>query len=238
MDRHSHHHTHQHTPSHTITHHHTPSHTISQRTDGRHKENAAARLHVWHRPLRQQKRCFHVDLKDLVPALLVRLHAVSTSATRPHKPWLPRILTFRVGPNTGFAAAFETRMSMRPNRVTACSISAFRSAAAPTWHVTPDTASPLACISCTVRCTFASLRLLTTTCAPSSPSRCAIARPIPSVDAVTIATRPTSRRAAMPPACRLLHRSPPLEHSDVTLSISTSQSTMIHHHRLPSSIKE
>lgn len=56
--------------------------------------------------------------------------------------------------------------------------SRFLSSAFPTWHTVPTTLSPSPCSVATARSTFCCFRLLTTTCAPSSARRRAMAKPI------------------------------------------------------------
>uniref|UniRef100_A0A0A9E5A8 Dehydrogenase/reductase SDR family member 2 n=1 Tax=Arundo donax TaxID=35708 RepID=A0A0A9E5A8_ARUDO len=112
----------------------------------------------------------------------------------------------------GFAAAFETSISMCPKFLTAVSMRCLRCWASETWQTAPTAVIPLALSPSTASFTFFCLREEMTTAAPSRPRRSAMARPIPCVDAVTTAPFPSSRRhltsiagrASSSPLCRLL----------------------------------
>ena len=114
-------------------------------------------------------------------------------------------LTSITGPMTGFVAAFETRMSTLPNvssvwkknfninseiyfhqksstimctTIITWLIRRFRSSSLATWQTIPTASIFNLFNSPKDFCTFCSLRLEMTTCAPSSPRRLAIANPI------------------------------------------------------------
>src|SRR3989454_333413 len=87
--------------------------------------------------------------------------------------------------------ALLTRMSTRPNRCLAASTNRSASSRITASATTPRTAPPRASSSLAERWSRSASRPETTTAAPSSASNVAIARPMPRLPPVTIATRPS-----------------------------------------------
>ncbi len=103
-----------------------------------------------------------------------------------------------VNPVAGWVSAFAallTTMSIAPNRLTAASTSASTPASSPMCTGTPSASPPIACNAAAVDAQASDLRLATTTFAPAHTNPSAIARPMPRVPPVTIATRPVRSKS-------------------------------------------
>ena len=94
-----------------------------------------------------------------------------------------------IGNASGFAALFTT-MSIPPKCSAVAAASAATCSTSPTWVGTAYAEPPAAVISSTVDSHASAFRLATTTCAPSDANPSEIARPMPLLPPVTIATRP------------------------------------------------
>ena len=91
----------------------------------------------------------------------------------------------------GLIPALLTNTSIRPHRSTTLSMKEGISSHWPTWQAIPTAAEPVADVTSAATVSQSScFLLLTTTVAPAPASPSAIARPMPFVEPVTIATRP------------------------------------------------
>ena len=100
------------------------------------------------------------------------------------------------GPNTGLVAALLTMMSMPSKCSTVRAATAWASAGFPMFATIPTTVLPSACSAFTAASTCSALRLEMATLAPARASVVAIARPMPRVPPVTMATLPSRRSRA------------------------------------------
>ena len=91
----------------------------------------------------------------------------------------------------GLMPALLTSTSMRPKRSTTFSTKPGMASQSPTWQARPSTSPPVAeRISSATRSQSSCLRELTTTEAPAADSPSTMARPMPLVEPVTMATLP------------------------------------------------
>ena len=94
------------------------------------------------------------------------------------------------GPRYGFTAALLTKMSMPPHSAMVWSTRLCRSSLRAMWHGITAASPPLARIDAATASHASALRLDTTTLAPCSARRSAMARPMPLLEPVTMATLP------------------------------------------------
>lgn len=91
----------------------------------------------------------------------------------------------------GLMPALFTSTSIRPSRACTSATKVPTASQSPTWHAMPKAVEPVACSTSAATWSQVScLRLETTTVAPAAARPSTIARPIPLVEPVTMATRP------------------------------------------------
>ena len=135
-------------------------------------------------------------------------------STMLHSQWLLRTLLPMIrsqassgmpidGPKYGLTAALQTSVSIRPHSASVRSTSACSSSLRPILQATTSASPPRSRMPAATASHASAFRLLTTTRAPCSAMRSAMARPIPLLDPVMTATWPVrsnKRRHVRPPS--------------------------------------